>query len=163
MSLEILMQVPQSLKIEHDELHADLAAIIADTGEVGVAGREVARLLHAHFVEEEVLAMPLLGLLAEVAAGAIRRELEPAAAAARRLKFELPRLLAEHRGIVAALDVLAAAGNRTGRADVAHFVDTLRLHAQTEEEVLYPAAIVVGELIDAKLRCGEHAPGRHAA
>lgn len=163
MLLSTLMQTPQSLKLEHEELHAELAALTAETGDVGAAAREVANLLHTHFVAEEELAMPLLGLLPEVATGGIDRGLEPAAAVAQRLKFELPRMFAEHRAIVTALEGLAATGARAARADVAHFVRKLRLHAQTEEEVLYPAAIIVGALIEAKLRCGEHAPERRAA
>ena len=163
MLLSTLMRTPQSLSMEHEELHAELAALIADTGEVGAAAREVAGLLHAHFVAEEELAMPLLGLLPEVATGSIERDFEPAAAVAQRLKFELSRMFAEHRAIVTALDWLATAGTRMGRDDVAQFVRKLRLHAQTEEEVLYPAAIVVGALIEAKLRCGEHAPEHRAA
>ena len=160
MLVPTLMRTPSSLKIEHEELDAELAALIAETGDLGAAAREVARSLHAHFASEEELAMPLLGLLLEVATGGVERSLEPAAAVAQRLKFELPRLFAEHRAIVTALEGLAACGARAARADVAHFVRKLRLHAQTEEEVLYPAAIVVGALIEAKLRCGEHAPER---
>lgn len=163
MVLSTLMQTPQSLRTEHEGLHAALAALIADTGEVGAAAREVAALLHAHFVAEEELAMPLLGLLPDVATGGIEPGFEPAAAVAQRLKFELPRMFAEHGAILSALAWLGAAGTRTARPDVADFVRKLRLHAQTEEEVLYPAAIVVGALIEAKLRCGEHAPELRAA
>lgn len=163
MLLSTLMQTPQSLKMEHEELHIELAALVAETGDVGGAAREVARLLHAHFIAEEELAMPLLGLLPDVATGGIDPALGPAAVVAQRLRFELPRMFAEHRAIVTALEGLAAAGAGAGRVDVAHFVRKLRLHAQTEEEVLYPAAIVVGALIEAKLRCGEHAPERRAA
>ena len=157
------LDIPSPLKAEHEELHARLVKATQVPGEVGAAAREVARLLHAHFVAEEQLAMPLLGLLPEVATGEIDRSLEPAAAVARRLKFELPRMYAEHRAIVVALEALAAAGVRAARGDVADFAGKLRLHAQTEEEVLYPAAIVVGALIEAKIRCGEHAPERRAA
>jgi hypothetical protein len=46
--------------------------------------------------------------------------------------------------------------------NVEQFVRKRRLHVQNEEEV-YPAAIIVGALIEAKLRCGESAPGRRAA
>lgn len=163
MVLSTLMQTPQSLRIEHEELHAELAALMAEAGEVGAAAREVADLLHTHFTAEEELAMPLLGLLPEVATGSIERGLEPAAVIAQRLKFALPRMFAEHDAIRTALKWLDAAGARAARDDVAHFAHTLRLHAQAEEEVLYPAAIVVGALIEAKLRCGEHAPERRAA
>lgn len=152
MSLQMLMQVPHSLKVEHDELHAELDRAKNAPGSVGSAAREVARLLHPHFVREEELAMPLLGLLPDVASGQIDRELKPAIELARRLKAELPQMFAEHRAIVNALRELSAAAAHAGRTDIARYATKLRLHAETEEDILYPAAIIVGELIDARLR-----------
>ena len=74
-----------------------------------------------------------------------------------RLKAELPAMLAEHEQIVGALDKLRAAARESGLAEYERFADALVLHAQTEEQVLYPAAIVVGEYIAA--RSGKkHAP-----
>jgi hypothetical protein len=67
------------------------------------------------------------------------------------LKSELPQMLAEHRAIVAALDELSAAARRATNAEVLAFADQLRLHAQNEEEILYPAAILIGEYLKLKL------------
>jgi hemerythrin-like domain-containing protein len=52
---------------------------------------------------------------------------------------------------VAALEKLAEAGKSEKRDDVAHFAEKLRVHAETEEQVLYPAAILVGEYVKAHL------------
>lgn len=51
-------QIPRSLKAEHDELHAELARAAKEPGEIGAAAREVARILHPHFVSEEEFALP---------------------------------------------------------------------------------------------------------
>jgi len=51
---------------------------------------------------------------------------------------------------VAALEKLVAAARQEGKPEYALFADKLMLHAQNEEEVLYPAAILVGEYL--KLR-----------
>ena len=150
-STQITMHIPPSLKIEHDELHAQLAALVREKGEVGAAATDLARLLYPHFDIEEEVALPLLGLLPAVASGSIAPGLKPSIDASRRLKSELPGMLAEHRAILTALDGLSAAASRARRADVAAFAEKLKLHARTEEEVLYPAAIVVGEFVDAKL------------
>ncbi len=63
---------------------------------------------------------------------------------ARRLKTDLPVMLEEHRQIVDALDQLrAAARGRPARVRSIH--QSADLAAQTEEQVLYPAAILLGE------------------
>ncbi len=144
-------QTPHSLRADHDRLHADLAALTKETGVVGDAARDVARILHPHFVKEEEYAFPPLGLLASIARGEIDRSMEPVVTMGRRIKAELPMMISEHRDIVRSLDGLAAAAVVHGRADVAEFVDKLKLHAQTEEDVLYPAAIVVGEIVEERL------------
>ena len=60
-------------------------------------------------------------------------------------------MLAEHRQVVDALEKLAAAARVEKRPDATRFAEKLRLHAETEEQVLYPAAILVGEQVRARL------------
>jgi hypothetical protein len=68
-----------------------------------------------------------------------------------RLKPELGTMLAEHKEIVGALRKLVDAATAEHKPDVVHFAEKLILHAQTEEQVLYPAAILVGEFVKSKL------------
>lgn len=60
-------------------------------------------------------------------------------------------MLTEHKAVVAALSKLAAVAKKEERHDIVHFAEKLKLHAKTEEEVLYPAAILVAEFIKLKL------------
>jgi hypothetical protein len=69
-----------------------------------------------------------------------------------KLKEELPEMLKEHQQIVLALEELSKAAKAEEEAEVAEFAEKLILHARTEEEVLYPAAILVGEHIKLKLK-----------
>jgi hypothetical protein len=55
-------------------LHARLVEATKERGAVGEAAREVARLLHPHFVREEEFALPPLALLADAARGNVRPE-----------------------------------------------------------------------------------------
>jgi len=67
------------------------------------------------------------------------------------LRAELPRMLEEHMVIRAAtihLGELARAGNN---AVVARLADQLLLHAQSEEELFYPAAVLVGDLVRGRI------------
>lgn len=65
-------------------------------------------------------------------------------------------LKAEHDELHEALVLATRAGGRTGEAARAeghpehvHFAEKLVLHAKTEEEVLYPATILLGEYLKA--------------
>jgi len=140
-------EIPQPLQVEHEELHATLVKATKEPGAVGEAAREVARLLHPHFVREEEFALPPLALLAEVARGGVTAEMAKVLPMTRRLKAELPQMLAEHRQIVDALERLRAAAAGARLPAYERFAEALTLHAQTEEQVLYPAAILVGELV----------------
>jgi hypothetical protein len=143
--------IPQPLKAEHDELHAELVQATRAGGRTGEAARAVASVLHPHFVKEEEYALPPLGLLARVARGENVSGPEAAAAIAmaERLKQELPRMIEEHGQIVVALDALVEAARAEGHAEHARFAEKLALHAKTEEEVLYPAAILLGDRLKA--------------
>ena len=60
-------------------------------------------------------------------------------------------MLREHQAVVAALAQLAAAAEKEKLPEHARFAEKLALHAKTEEDVLYPAAILVGEYLKLKL------------
>jgi hypothetical protein len=139
--------IPASLQAEHHELHHRLEALVSDPGEVGKAARHLEAVLAPHFHREEEIALPPLGLLRPLAEGRSAPEMKPAIAMAESLKAELPRMLQEHGEVKKALEALAAAGRSSGRPDVASYVEALERHAATEEEILYPAAILAGERV----------------
>lgn len=138
-------EIPKPLQAEHEHLHSTLVKASKERGAVGEAAREVAGLLHPHFVREEQFALPPLALLSELARGGVTPEMTQVLPMTRRLKAELPAMLAEHRQIVGALDKLRAAAQAANLPEYERFADALALHAQTEEQVLYPAAVLVGE------------------
>lgn len=44
-------KIPESLKLEHEELHADLARATKAGGKTGKAAKAVAKVLHEHFIK----------------------------------------------------------------------------------------------------------------
>jgi hypothetical protein len=56
-------------------------------------------------------------------------------------------MLEEHHDIVVALETLAEAGHQENKPAAGKFAEKLKQHAKSEEEILYPAAILVGEVI----------------
>ncbi len=142
--------IPEPLKREHDDLHADLVKATQAGGGTAAAAKRVAHLLHPHFVQEEAFAMPPLGALAALARGETLPDAASILAMSQRLRTELPRMLAEHRAIEGALRELSTAARSEGNSDVVAFADRLAMHARTEEDVLYPAAILVGDVLMAR-------------
>jgi hypothetical protein len=67
------------------------------------------------------------------------------------LAAELPHMLQEHEAIRAATTRLSEVARQEGNAAVAELAEKLALHARGEEEVYYPAAILVGELVRRRL------------
>jgi hypothetical protein len=65
-------------------------------------------------------------------------------------EYALPEMLAEHRRVVAALEKLAEAGQVEQGADAERFAEKLHIHAETEEQVLDPAAVLLGEYAKAR-------------
>jgi hypothetical protein len=138
------------LKLEHEELHAELVRATQAGGRVGEAAKEVARVLHDHFVKEEEFALPPIGLLSSLARGEVDDNMKSVFGMTDRLKAELPKMLEEHKAVVAALEKLIVAAEAEKKPEHARFAKKLMLHAQTEEEVLYPAAVLIGEYLKLK-------------
>lgn len=139
-----LVRTPPSIAAEHQELHETLARASRDKGEVGVAARELERALAPHFKREEEIATPPLGLLPALAKGGATLEMRAVLPMTEALERELPQMLREHEAIRAAVGRLRLAAERAGQKDYVRFADGLAAHARQEEEILYPAAVLVG-------------------
>lgn len=140
-------EVPRSLKVEHEHLHETLRAATKESGELGGAAAAVAELMHPHFLKEEEYALPPLGLLGRLAQGAVTPGMKDVLVLTDKLKSNLSQMLAEHQSIVVALEKLSAAAKKVGKTEYVEFSEALKLHAQTEEEVTYPTAILIGQYV----------------
>lgn len=139
------ISIPGSLALEHRELHGELVRIIDGGGKTGAAAKAVSKILHPHFLKEEEYALPPLGLLASVGKEKVSAKMEAVLVMTDKLKKDLPIMLKEHSAVIGGLKRLIAEAKREKRHDAVHFAKKLMLHAKTEEEVLYPAAILIGE------------------
>ncbi len=144
------MIAPASLKREHEELHAELVAATKAGGRTALAAKAVAQALHPHFAKEEEYAMPPLGLLPGLAAGEVPPDRGGVIAMTDKLKADFGHMLHEHKAVVIALHALMEAAREEKRDEYVQLAERLILHAQTEEEVLYPAAILIGEYLKLK-------------
>jgi hemerythrin superfamily protein len=67
------------------------------------------------------------------------------------LKRELPTMLNEHKLIAVALSEMMDAARKGDKTEWAEFAYRMMHHARNEEEVLYPAALLVGEFVKLRL------------
>jgi hypothetical protein len=144
-------EIPSPLKSEHEELHGELVLATKAGGRTGEAAKAIAKLMHPHFLKEEEYALPPLGLLTALAKGKIEPSMADVLRLTDKLEADLPHMLGEHDEIVASLQRLVEAAKADNKPEPARFAEKLMLHAQTEEEVSYPTAILIGRYLKAVL------------
>jgi hypothetical protein len=148
-----VIRIPRSIQIEHDAIHAALVEATKAPGRVRQAAIDLAAVLHPHLVREEQIALPPLGLLAGLAAGT-PITVNTAADALKltdSLRREMPRMLEEHKRIRTAVQVLRDAAKIDGATNYEALAHRLAHHAQMEEELLYPAALLTADLVRARM------------
>jgi len=142
-----MLNTPQSIALEHRELHETLEKASHAKGTLGSAARELHEALAPHFHREEAIATPPLALLLPLAGGQPTAAMRSVLPLTEALERELPQMLREHEVIRAAVKNLREAADTAGRKDFVEFADKLSAHARQEEEILYPAAVLVGRYV----------------
>jgi hemerythrin-like domain-containing protein len=139
--------IPEAMREEHEELHDELRKATRMVGKVGKAARRVAEVLHPHFERENELALPVIGIARELAEGKISPDFPKALELCEKFKVEYDRMLEEHVEIVKALSELEKAAKKAKKASVVDFARKLRMHAKTEEDLTYPAVLMIGKAL----------------
>lgn len=137
------LSIPSLIREEHEELHRSLSKLVTLRGNVGVEAKKLEEVLRPHFEKEEELAMPLLGLLKYMAMGRPIEDRQRAAELAEKFAAEYEKMLQEHVEITRALESLEASAKKARKRAALTFAKNLRQHATLEEEILYPAALLI--------------------
>ena len=140
-------EAPECLQFEHRELSEALQKAASAPGKTGQAARDVLDVLAPHILAEQEYAMPPLSEIARIARGEITPDMQRFIEKTDAFRAELPHMLQEHKLIVNALRRLMQAAAAEKQQGAAQFAQKLIQHAQLEEEVLYPAALLVGEYL----------------
>jgi len=144
-------ELPPVLQMEHRDIHEEMLKATRLGGETETAAREVVKVLFPHVVLEEEFGLPPLAVLPRLARGEVTPDMARVIPLSELLKAELPRMLHEHKLIVEALQKFLRAAANEQHAGYARLAQKLIALAQLEEEVLYPASIVVGDYLKWKL------------
>jgi hypothetical protein len=147
-------KVPEALQLQHEKLRATLTQAIDEGGRIGEAAKAVAAVLRPHVIKEEEFGLPALGLLPHLVAGKISPVMRGVIAMTDRLKAQYQEMLGDHEVIIAAIHKLMESARQENKPEYVLFAHKLILHARTEEQVFYPAAILIGEYLKLKLGTG---------
>lgn len=131
----------------HDKLHK----ILSSSGDTSKMTKEVQTLLQPHFEKEEHLSVKVLGALQSYVNGTLTKEVkDKIIQLSKNFKKEYMIMLEEHKQIVAALENLKSLALQENRQDILTFIEELKAHALNEEQITYPATIIIGELLELK-------------
>lgn len=140
-------KVPKSLKNGHENLVSELNIIIANDGKVGEKAKALETVMSSHFQKEEEYALPPLGLLLSLSEGNWELDSDEAIEMSEMLKSELSELKKEHDNISKALHNLKIAADEENHTLANRFIKDLMLHVEIEDQVLYPATILIGNYL----------------
>jgi hypothetical protein len=148
--------IPPAMQAEHAAIHQQLERATALPGRTGAAARALAEVLHPHFLREEQIGLPPLGLLEPLARGEFTEAMTAVLPMTDSLRAELPRMLEEHKAIHAATVQLGEAAKAESQPEAAALASELAAHALAEEQLFYPAALLVGEVVKTRAAGHQH-------
>lgn len=145
-------EVPVALKLDHDELRAELDKASKESGPVGEAARELAGVALPHMAREEKIAFPPLGLLSQLAAGDVDVEMAAVLPLISEFISSHVALRADHQRIAFKLQMLLEAAKKEGNDQYTQLAYKGMVHERIEEAVIYPTIILIGKYIRQQLK-----------
>ena len=143
--------IPQSLRLEHDDTLQQLTALSHRHGPVGVEAGKALALFQEHLKHEEEFILPPLTLLPYLADGKVSPDMKWAIAMADRVKAEREEIFQEHAKITDAMNALLTAARKAHDKEAADFAQSAVADSLNDVELLEPMSIVIGDYLKAKL------------
>lgn len=143
-------EVPSSIQKEHENLLNRIHMLTLLEDSTGLAARKLHNLMQHHFTEEEDFVLPQLGLLPLLASGKLPDQSKEVIQLSEKLKSHLSHLSVEHQLIKAYVDELKQVATKENLLEIIEFEKELQKHADTEEEVFFPSAVLIGEYLKLK-------------
>jgi hypothetical protein len=147
--------IPQSLRLEHDNTLQQLSTLTKHRGAVGVEARKALELFKQHLQREEAFILPPLTLLPLLADGKVSPDMKWAIAMADRVKAEREQTYQQHTQITDAMNSLAEAARKAHDAAALEFAQGAVADSLNDMELIEPMSIVIGDYLKAKLPTGQ--------
>lgn len=142
--------VPSAIKKEHSKLLNQIQPFTLYQDSSGLAAKKLFDLMQHNFSEEEDFVLPQLGLLPLLAGGKLPGPINEVIQLTGKLKENLPHLDAEHQFIKAYIAEWKQVAAKEQLPAINDFENAIQIHANAEEEVFFPAAVLVGEYLKLK-------------
>ena len=143
-------EVPSSLKKTHSELLQQLHQFTLIKDSSATVALTLEELMLHHFSEEEDYILPPLGLLPPLSKGQFPEHPQEIIILSEKAKSQMDHMSAEHQLITAYIEELKQASAEENQPAIIVFEKEVSKHALSEEEVYFPAAIMVGEYLKLK-------------
>lgn len=141
------LSAPPSMEKEHQDIWQLFMGVQNLPGKTGAIAGKLAKDLKAHIDKEESLALPLLGILRDLADGKLSASTaKRASLISSKFEKEYPGMLRGHKELYKLLERLRDVADKEGHLTAVRFAVMVEKHSQEEEEVLYPAAIIAGRV-----------------
>ncbi len=144
-------EIPQSIRLEHENTVSQLTKLSKKHGPVGVEASKALGLFKVHLQREQEFILPPLSLLLQLADGKASPDMKWAIAMADRVKSERELTYQEHTKITDAMNALAAAARKAHDAEALEFAQGAVADSLNDVELLEPMSIVIGEYLKTKL------------
>ncbi len=142
--------VPSSIKKTHEQLLEQIHKITLYKNSSAAIAIKLDSLMQHHFKEEEDLILPPLGLLPLLANNQIPEQSKDVILLSKNIKTMMTHMSVEHQLISAYIEELKKAADKQQLSEIMDFEKEVHQHANSEEEVYFPAAIMVGEYLKLK-------------
>lgn len=141
------LKTPKAVIHGHANLMMELNEVIAIGGIIGEKAKQLREEMTPHFKKEEEYALPPLGLLLAFSEENWEINSEEAIKMADNLKLRLNEMKDDHANIKSVMKELKLMGEEKNNFIVKMFIRSLVQHLELEDEVLYPATILVGNYL----------------
>ncbi len=143
----MVFEAPKVVISEHRELREMLNWVKMEPYPLGEVAESAIKVLEPHVQKEEGFALPPLALLPQLAKGEFKPEMSQALDMAKKLSEGYDDMLIDHRLISAALEKLRVGAINRNRSGIVEVVEKFFTHIKMEEQIFYPATLLIGEYI----------------
>jgi hemerythrin superfamily protein len=144
------LNVPAALLRAHDSARAELVRATMEGGRIAEAATRVAQLCLPHFEHEERSIFPVLALLPHLERGDVEPDMMDILPLISDFSARHHALNDHHQTILTAIEELLQAAHKEKNREFAEFAYNMRVHETVEDEVIYPAVILVGKYLREK-------------
>lgn len=142
------LETPISLQLDHEVLLSKLNEIASTESNVALNAKNVADVFRAHFRREEKTVLPQLSLLMTIVEGQWSIDTKEALLKNNILIKEFQELKGEHQKIHKAAEEMVKVSLKENNKEAKKIAEEIILHIQIEEEVSYPAILLINKYLN---------------